>query len=146
MFRTHLAFSLMIASVVFPYFQIDTGPFLAVFILGTLVPDIDSARSLIGQSFPFIGWIFRHRGLFHSFLTLALLSSALGILLQDIAFASAFALGYLSHLVLDMLNHQGIRPFYPLMYRIKGPIRTGSVFENGIFVVCIALCLVLLAS
>ena len=46
--------------------------------------------------------------------------------------------GYLSHLVLDMLNHQGVGLFFPIIkWRIKGFLKSGGFFEKAVFALCI---------
>jgi inner membrane protein len=144
MFRTHIVFSLLIALLIFPLFSLNKGIFLIVFLFAALLPDIDSAYSFIGGRVKLIGWVFRHRGLFHSFLMTALLSGIV-YFFTNLVFAIVFVLGYISHLVLDMLNHEGIRPLYPFSFRLKGFIRTSSLAEYLLFTTCliIGFCLLL---
>ena len=48
---------------------------------------------------------------------------------------SAVMLGYISHLFLDGLSVQGIKPLGPFISkRIRGFVKVGGVFENVFFV------------
>jgi inner membrane protein len=134
-FRTHLVVSLLFALLTFPLFDLNKGVFLLIFLVASIVPDIDASGSLIGRHVPFIGWIFRHRGMFHS----AGMAVALSIILYaftGLAIASVFCLGYLTHLLADMLTPDGVALLFPLRWRVKGFIKTGSVAETMIFLVC----------
>jgi inner membrane protein len=55
--------------------------------------------------------ISNHRGFSHSFLALILLSISLGLMCAPLVLY--FAIGFLSHLLLDLLNKQPIRLFFP---------------------------------
>ena len=141
MFKTHLAVSLLIAIWLFPAFSYDSVSFLLMFMLGTLFPDIDSTRSFLGH-FVKIGWFFRHRGIFHSIFLLLGFSALLYLSTGDIAVA--FGLGYLLHMILDMMTKAGIRPFYPFRFRIRGFIRNNGLIENGILVASLIGCMILI--
>jgi inner membrane protein len=89
---------------------------VAVCMVGSLLPDIDHARSLISQRVGPVGWVVRlfmsHRGLTHTFLFGGLITLGLSIVHPQLA--GVFAMGYLSHLVLDMLTPAGVRLYYPV--------------------------------
>ncbi len=142
MFKTHLVISLLIALIVFPMFSLDKGIFLLVFLLGAVFPDIDTPKSFIGKWFRPIGWVSSHRGIFHSALVLAIFSGI--ILLFSRAYAFVFGLGYLAHLVIDMLSHEGIRLLYPSRLRFKGFVKTDGLAEKVIFVISLVTGFVLL--
>ena len=135
-FKTHVVISLLVALLVFPLFSLNKGIFLLIFLFAALLPDIDSPYSFFGRRIKVIGWIFRHRGIFHSFFMLAALSAVVWVLFNPL-YALVFGLGYLAHLLIDMLTYKGIYLFYPLKYRIKGFIKTNSLSEKIIFVVCL---------
>jgi len=116
---------------------------LTVFVLGALLPDIDRSTSFIGRRVKVFGWIFRHRGVFHSLSMLLLLSGVLYILFLDRAVAYAFALGYASHLLIDGLSREGVRLFFPLPWRLKGPVRVNGLGEKSIFIVSLVFSIIL---
>ena len=109
-----------------------------LFLIGALFPDIDSPTSFIGKRFKIIGWLFKHRGIFHS-LFMAVLLSAL-IYFYNKTYAIVFFLGYITHLVTDMLNYSGIALFYPISsFKIKGFMKANGIGEKIIFVICLVL-------
>lgn len=67
-----------------------------------------------------------HRSFMHSFLALAALCFVLGMVWQPMV--PYFAIGFLSHIVIDLFNRRKIRLFYPL----KGGIAFGLFRSNGI--------------
>jgi inner membrane protein len=127
MFWTHLVVSLLVALVTFPLLSIDTPLYLVIFLFAALFPDIDSASSFIGKRVKVVGWLFRHRGVFHSIW----IPLAVGILVWSVdhRIAIAFMLGYLTHLAIDMLTYEGVMPFFPFHLRPHGFIRTNSLAE-----------------
>lgn len=125
MFLTHLVISVFCAFFILPFLGMDHIVHLVVFLLGSIIPDIDIVSSKIGRRFK-LGYFFKHRGIFHSYWMMAALS--LPFLVIDIWVGVAFLLGYALHLNIDMLNPAGVRVFYPF-FRIKGPIRTKSFAE-----------------
>ncbi len=144
MFRTHIVLSLLFALFIFPLFSINKGLYLLIFLFAALLPDIDNASSFIGKRVKIIGWVFRHRGIFHSFFMLLVLSSAVYIIFNSTGYAVVFALGYLSHLLADTLTREGVRPLFPLSLRVRGPLRSNSLTEKAIFIICLVLGFVLL--
>lgn len=123
-------------------------------LLGALLPDIDHPSSIPGRmlriiSLP-ISKLCGHRGFTHSLLAwLLLLISCYqwlpthwglsGDLLQ------AFLLGYLSHLIADMLTPSGVPFFWPLPHRFCLPLlrsktnKRGERFISVILTVCACL-------
>lgn len=77
------------------------------------------------------------RNYLHSFITWGLVSAI--ALLIDPRIGLIFMLGYLSHLILDLLDGSDFTPFYPFGSSVKGPIGYLSVHE---FVFTIALLMV----
>ena len=90
-------------------------------ILGSLLPDIDHAGSIIGKKIPFFSIFLKHRGITHSLLALVI----------AYLISPWLALGYGSHIGLDMLTHSGVQFMFPLkgMQGLK-IIRTGGLFEK----------------
>ncbi|MCK5283195.1 MAG: metal-dependent hydrolase [Nanoarchaeota archaeon] len=150
LFYTHLAFSFLIGLVILDFFPIKNKLlFFSLLALFTSLPDIDSSKSKIGKKLGFfskmINFIFGHRLFFHSFLFIIPIYISLSFFSDDI-FAIAFLLGTSSHLVLDALTPEGIVPFYPLKYRVKGIIKIGRILEKLLFVLITALIIIRLST
>ena len=121
--------------------------YLAAF-LGAFGPDIDHAQSKIGQLFWFISKPLKflgvkHRGLTHSFLGISLfvlLTRQLVVYswIDKITWWGLIS-GYISHIVADMMNVQGIPLFFPLDKRFKfhSNITTNSWQEQTLFFIII---------
>ncbi|MEK6949140.1 MAG: metal-dependent hydrolase, partial [Nanoarchaeota archaeon] len=79
-----------------------------------------------------IGFIFGHRGFFHTvyiplilFLIFYSISKEIGI---------GIFIGYSSHLLMDSLTKHGIKPFFPIANKkFYGFIRVNSIFERLLF-------------
>lgn len=118
---------------------------LPLILLGSLFPDIDEPRSVIGRKLPLLSKIvslsFSHRGFTH-FLAFPLIFITLGIIISHSIISPslfAFAYGIFLHQVGDMLTISGIpHYFFPLSKKraILLPdtlrFRTGSVKEKAI--------------
>lgn len=109
--------------------------------LGSVFPDIDMKGSYISKRHPFLSKAFKkckHRGVTHSFLFIAILyviSLALAVISHEnivvISICGGFILGYISHLVLDLLTKEGIELFFPFRTNIRFfNIKTGSKGEK----------------
>lgn len=104
---THIAFGSIIA------FSLGATPTQAIFvIIGSLLPDSDTTKSIIGRLFPW-SWLlnsyFGHRGFIHS-LTLWLPLLIVGYWLPLFGW---LVTGAISHIMLDTLNISGVHLFYP---------------------------------
>ena len=148
MFKTHLAFSILVALLILIFFDIPNKIiFVFVIALSSSFPDIDSGKSKIGRKFPIISkiinLIFGHRKLFHSvFIPLILF-----LALYTIGFYISLAIfiGYLTHLLGDSITNEGIMPFYPLSkFNISGLLKTNSILEFLLFLTFSSLSLFLL--
>ena len=139
--KTHLLVGLFFALLFLP--TEDKFIFLAIVLISSIIPDIDSRFSKIGKkkTFRILQFFVRHRGIVHSF-TLLLIVSFIFVFIYP-NFILPFFLGYGSHLLIDGLTRQGIRPFYPLRFKIKGVIRTGRRFETLVFVIFLIVDLIL---
>lgn len=143
--KTHLAFGTAIGIVCAShYFLYDNGTlpnsllFLGAAMIGSLFPDLDSPKSIINQKNPtrnIINKLFGHRGFIHSPIFIILLSFLLFFLtnkanITDI-WVYGLAIGFISHIFLDMFNKAGIPLLYPLSkhHFHCGRIRTGSKKE-----------------
>lgn len=121
-----------------------TNPFLlAVGVVASLLPDVDTSRSLAGRMIPGLShWLekkYAHRTIAHSLLSLvlfALLVSPFWIISQDITIAAI--VGYYSHIFGDKLTSSGVEFFWPKIERVvifgnpQIRFRTGSSSEFAI--------------
>ena len=144
MFRTHLVFSFLIGLLIISSFDIQNKTiFIIILLIASVLPDIDSYKSKIGKKVKPLSFLINiflgHRGIFHSLFLLILI--LLFIMLINYEITAAFFIGYLSHLVLDSLTPEGVMFLYPFSKkRIQGFIRTGSLFENMLFILLLVLC------
>ncbi|MGB9848865.1 MAG: metal-dependent hydrolase [Moorellaceae bacterium] len=117
----------------------------AVGAVGGLLPDIDHPGSYVGRRVPLISdaleMAFGHRSATHSLLAvflfyLAARLAASRFLAGEVAgpFTLALAVGYVSHLLLDMLNPQAVPLLWPWKVRVRFPlppiIPTGGLLET----------------
>ncbi len=130
---THLLFAFVCFLIYESYYDI-TYPmlFVSIVLFMALFVDIDEPDSKIGKFFwPLahsVKWVLGHRGLFHSLIPLLLLFLIFKFVgWNEIAFA--IFIGYTSHLVADMITPHGVYLLYPIPWRIRGPIRVGSIGE-----------------
>ena len=97
--------------------------YIATTIFGSLLPDIDYPKSLIGRCFrPFskiLNRRFGHRTITHSifvlFVSFLLLAVVENTFLHQTTISKIYFLGFFSHLVLDMMTVQGVPLFYPFL-------------------------------
>ena len=146
MFRTHRIFILVLCLIIYmnPYnlfgmlnitgsiFTTNFLIFLVVAVFASMVPDIDNPSSKLGKNIKIVGYVFKHRGFFHSLPSLILFTFIFSRFFS-LTLTFAFFLGYFSHLILDNFTYQGIYWFYPFKYRIKGITKTKSLFEKVFF-------------
>ena len=93
---------------------------LALAVLGSQLPDVDTTTSIIGQVlYPVSSWIedrFPHRSVTHSFLATAAISVValpLGYVLGDMKVAAALPLGHLLSCFSDCFTRQGVQRVWP---------------------------------
>jgi inner membrane protein len=134
MYRTHLAFGLFCGLFFLP--ETDNFgrlSFLAVALLGALLPDVDTPESKFGRKAGAFSHFFKflagHRGIFHSIFA-AMAFSGL-VLIFSRTYGLALFVGYASHLLIDGLTKSGINYLHPLSnFRISGFITTNGLSEN----------------
>jgi len=108
---------------------------LALAAAGSLLPDIDHPKSWAGQRLrplsTLVAAVFGHRGVTHSLLALAGCWAALRYGAgAPRAWAAPVVVGYLSHLLADLLTPGGLRLAWPLRGTWALPLcRSGSPFE-----------------
>lgn len=132
MLKTHIALGILGTLTLIPYIN-NIFIFIVVALVASVLPDIDSTRSWIGNHWylrPF-QWATKHRGVLHSFTFCSLISLAFAFFIPVLAFP--FFLGYGIHLIADSFTSDGIRPFWPLKEEIEGKVLTGGNVERGIF-------------
>ena len=146
MFRTHRIFVLVLCLIIYmnPYnllgilsisnsiFTTNFLIFCLIAIFGSMVPDIGNPSSKLGKNIKIVGYVFKHRGFFHSLPALILFIFIFSRFFS-LTLSFAFFIGYFSHLLLDNLTYQGIYWFYPFKYRIKGFTKSKSLFEKTFF-------------
>lgn len=126
-------------------------------LLGALLPDIDHPSSILGRLFRIISLpiskLCGHRGFTHSLIAwlILLLSSYQWLphywdLPSDLI--QAFLLGYMSHLVADMLTPSGVPFLWPLPTRFCFPILRGKSSKRGerFIAVLLTVCAVLIPT
>ncbi len=133
MFRTHVALTLFSIFFLIQHVHYKFAFFVVALIAG-IFPDIGAGFSLFGgkrlvgtsRITPYI------HGFFHSLTFVLVVSALLAIYLP--IYALPFFLGYSLHLFADSFTVEGIRPFWPLRYESKGPLRSGSSVESMLFI------------
>ncbi|MFP5522031.1 metal-dependent hydrolase [Peptococcus simiae] len=154
--RTHLVGGLAVglAMLSLERFQMpmeDALVCLGMTAVGSLIPDIDTPESKLGHLVKPLALVLNrtigHRGLTHSPLFIAILYLLLEAIIPRFHDpALFFAVGMLSHLVLDMLNHKGVPLLYPLPLKLHiANLRNSSIEEFTIRMIlygtCFLLCL-----
>jgi len=132
--RTHLVIALFVILFIFNQIN-DKIIFILFFLIATYFPDLDTKTSKTGKSIFLrpLQLFLSHRGIFHSFIFLSILSATIFIFNNTAGLA--FFFGYLLHLLLDTLTLNGIRFFWPLSnFKISFFVKSGSLFEEVLFV------------
>ena len=84
--------------------------------IGSLTPDLDNSNSWLGRLLPIISKTierkFGHRTITHSIFAIILLLIA-NVIIQKQELI-AFSIGYISHILIDCTNIQGVKILYPL--------------------------------
>lgn len=128
----HIVGGLAVTGITLSFFDINIFSnelYLFTCVFGSLLPDIDHTKSIIGKIFyPIAKYLdnnFGHRTITHSLTFLAPLFLIILILelniinpfyeRSGIAFSLVFLFSFFSHLILDMLTVQGIPMFYPFL-------------------------------
>ena len=146
MFRTHIAVGFLIGLFLLQILNpVNQILFIFLMLLGAALPDIEHPESKIGSKIKVVGFLFEHRGFFHSLFAVLLLYL---LLLHYIDSASvgvyifAITAGYLSHVVTDSITKEGIMPFHPISkFRVSGFIKTGRITEYVFLVIILAVSL-----
>ncbi len=138
MFKTHLAFGLLVGLFIAEYFDItEKVLFVSICVGAAIIADLDHPFSKIGGIFKPLAWLlnllFGHRGFMHTIWFPFIIYFILMAFDQNL-WAGAFFLGYMSHLVMDMLSTRGLYFFFPLNNtRINGFVKVGGILEWIVF-------------
>lgn len=145
--KTHIALSVFFILLLWGSVTGRTA-FAVIMLLATLIPDIDSASSLINKKIrPFdiiSNLLFKHRGALHSITLCIILTIILALFSQKLALP--FFIGYSIHLLADSFTVTGIRAFWPSKKVIKWIIRTGGLTERIVFCLAIIIDILLIIS
>lgn len=137
-FDTHIAFGLLLFLITDYYLSLDYKViYLGLFVLLSLLPDIDKHTSFLGKKMKIISFIFekmfKHRGIFHSLWA----GAVLYIILDRFGYGLA-AIGYMGHVVLDMLNKKGVRLLWPFI-KVRGIFVYGKIGDTVLFYIFVIL-------
>ena len=143
--KTHLMITSFFILLLFPFVSYKII-FIVIALLTTYIPDIDLESSKLGRKKIFrpLQFFVKHRGAFHSFTFLFLLTFLFLIFVPRIALG--FFIGYASHLFADSLTISGIMPFFPWKRKSCGIIRTGGKTENILFFILLIINLLLIVK
>lgn len=128
--RTHIVITILAILLFFKSVNSQIV-FVLVALLATFIPDLDSAASKLGR-YNFMSFFTKHRGFFHSFTFLILLTIYFALLLPVVALP--FFLGYFFHIFADSFTVEGVKPFWPSQKSISWKITTGGNIEKIIFI------------
>jgi membrane-bound metal-dependent hydrolase YbcI (DUF457 family) len=115
---THIAFAGLCGVIAQGFgYTLEPAGLLALGV-GSVLPDVDTSTSVIGQSFPSLSrWLerrFGHRTITHSLLGVLILASISSPLFFWHSSVFAFLLlGFVSHLILDTFNISGVPLLWP---------------------------------
>lgn len=90
-------------------FGLDLRFSILAMVVGSLLPDADTRKSLAGKFIP-LWLVFKHRGFTHTVWSLLLLSGGVWYFF-GLWWAESFAIGYISHLVADSTTKAGVKWF-----------------------------------
>ncbi len=141
--RTHLAFGILMI-ILFVQHVNDKLIFMAMVLIATVLPDLDSGFSSWGRHLIFrpLQFFVKHRGIIHSFTVAVLISVVLAMFWPVVSLG--FFLGYSVHLICDSFTKEGVQPFWPLRAKSIGFISTGGRIEDSIFIGLVLLDLILI--
>lgn len=130
--RTHLTVGVLSGLL------LTTSPTnIALIALGSILPDFDHPRGILGRYIPFFSKFVSHRGVTHSI--------AFAVLVGLINFYIAF--GIAIHIVLDMTTKQGVKLLYPSDKCYRFPfaknVVTGGKVEYFLLVLWVVVCAII---
>ena len=140
MFRTHLAFALLIGLLTMNLFGLNKYLFISLILFAGILPDIDYPRSKIGSklrtiSIP-IKFLFGHRGVFHSLFTAIVFCLPIWFFFDK--YWIPFFIGYCSHLIVDGFTKLGVNFIHPFnQLHLSGFIETNGFIEKLLFYILV---------
>ena len=138
MWKTHLLFGLVLGLLLMHYFNFNYW-LVFVVMISALLPDLDTPFSWLGRKLKpvsnIISFIFGHRGMMHSLLFMVVITTVGYLYLRS--YWMGIAIGFFSHLVLDMMNVMGVRLLWPLDFKVRGFLRANGLFEKLFFILLI---------
>lgn len=99
--KTHITTGLVCS---LPFITMQNVGLISMAIIGAILPDVDLKLKM------------KHRSITHSIV--GYLALSYGLFTRDYEIGLFFSIGYLTHLLLDMLTVKGIKLFYPLKKNI----------------------------
>ncbi len=135
-YLNHLIFSLscdiFLIKILKLKFNIDLIFLILFSLFFSILPDIDHIKSFIGRNFFFISYfiyrIFGHRKFIHSILFFFLFyffifkyNKIFILNTKFIYIKYSFFIGYLSHIIIDMLTIKGVKLFWPININFRLP-------------------------
>ena len=142
MFKTHIAMALFAGLGILNVLNLENKIMFVIAVLaGASVVDIDLKTSKVGRKAKPVStlfqFIFSHRGFFHTVFAGLILTVPI-LIISKIGLAFGFFAGYLSHIIIDMFNPKGVRPFSPFFQlSLRGPIPVGSLREYTLLAVLV---------
>lgn len=102
-------------------------------LFGSLLPDVDSKRSILGRFVPFVEEIIGHRTYTHTVWVVLLLSGLAYYV--NVTFLWMVVIGYSAHIIQDSFSVQGIDWLYPFGkgYRSYGGASIKKGFHIGLY-------------
>jgi inner membrane protein len=139
MFKTHLAFGFLVGMLLLQLFRpANQILFMALVMFASVLPDIDHPDSKIGKNIKIIGFLFEHRGFFHSVFALVLFTFPVYYFFKSYTLGFAVLAGYAAHMIADCITTQGIMPLHPISrIKIRGFIKTSGFIEYILFIVVV---------
>ncbi len=130
--RTHAVFGFLIGLFALPYLNVlNPILYVAAVLVGAHLPDVDHPDSTLGKYVKPIGLLFSHRGFFHSVFAAALVYAVPFYLFGNATVAFGLLIGYVSHIIGDIVTVQGVRIFAPLSsFTLRGFMYTDSITEH----------------
>lgn len=142
--RTHLTIAILAITLLIDKVN-NPIIFTIAVIISTALPDLDTKKSSWGRHLIFRPFQFfiKHRGIIHSIPFLILVYIILYLTYPPASLG--FLIGYFIHLLCDAITKKGIKPFWPINLKIKGPLKTGGFLEEVILIgTILAIALILL--
>ena len=148
MFLTHASVGLFIGLLILKLASLPVNEtvFLVLLVLGSIFPDIDNTKSVLGRRIKPLSMLFKHRGFFHSILPAVIIGIIIFLITSNSYYTAAYIVGFLSHLLIDSLTPGGINFFWPSKLKLKGKLVTGSVFDWALLVIFIILDFLLIVN